>query len=66
MKAMGKKMPAKKTAAKKSSVMQKSTGESYASKAMMKRHEAKEPMGAMSREYGKKMAMKKMAARKKK
>jgi len=58
-------MPAKKTAKKMPAFIEKKTGEKYASKTAMKKHENSEPMSAMSKEYGKKIAMKKMAMRKK-
>lgn len=46
-------------------VMEKKTGEKYASKAAKARHERKESKSEMVKEYGKKAAAKKMAARKK-
>jgi hypothetical protein len=55
-------MPMKKTAAKK--VMEKKTGESYASKGAMKMHESKEGMKQMKMEYGAEVAAKKAAAKK--
>lgn len=58
-------MAAKKPAKKMPAFLEKKTGERYASKAAMKKHEGKESMSVMSKEYGKKTAAKKMAARKK-
>ena len=56
-------MASKKTT-KKPGFLEKKTGERYTSKTAMKRHEKTEPMSAMTREYGKKKATAKMAARK--
>ena len=47
---------------KKKMVMEKKTGEKYASKAAKARHERKESKSEMVKEYGKKAAAKKMAA----
>ena len=46
-------------------VAEKKTGEKYASKAARARHERKESKAEMVKEYGKKTAAKKVAARKK-
>lgn len=51
--------------AKKKMVTEKKTGEKYASKAAKARHERKESKAEMVKEYGKKTAAKKVAARKK-
>jgi hypothetical protein len=50
--------------AKSKSMVEKKTGEKYASKAAMVKHEKKEGKKEMSREYGMKAAMAKLAKRK--
>ena len=50
--------------AKKKPMMEKKTGEKYASKAAMRKHEKSESKKEMVKEYGKAGAAKKMAAKK--
>lgn len=45
-------------------IVEKKTGEKYASKAAMAKHEKKEGKKEMVKEYGKKVAMAKLAKRK--
>lgn len=44
-------------------MIKEKTGESYGSKAKMKKHEATESLSAMKKEYGSKTAMQKMKQR---